>query len=862
MNVLVYLDEVQDFSYAKLYLICSVAGRLKRQWIAAGDTAQMISSGCSFTFSGMKEVLRAIQGGDVTLGKVQRLKRNYRLTKSVLDVGNAIVRVLKEKFPGVIEYSQPEVAMKDLGLDVILIDWKEGFGQKVKFGTQQALIYSTGTGQIKKSGTQEEDRDLKTKIDAFLPDHPFTLSSLESKGLEFQDVVVVFDFSHGAWNITDRKANPQESIKLLRELYVAVTRARGRLVIFVRNREKFPYMYSFFRDLECGINTDVFANVDTLRLEFDNETTGHMWFQKGKEMFEEEQFRLAASCFKSAESYGWMNRAFGKFFLLSRGRNSDAKDAFRKSAKQFYEDEEYERCLDVYRDILDLPPWDERDNELLDSSLEKRPHYLSRRWMLQLAIKRNAWHVIQRGDLVDPSTSDLFKLYQMHEHIEEILSASSDEELADIANVLPIAVASHYLEKHRYREAVDLYLQNGSQDDVRRTVDAMDTDDREKQATIRVVAKHYHRMDDMERCLDHLKRLYDLPLPWDTEDNAMVHNALVQCPSYLGRVDQTKLCLASDFWDMIESTDLQPALKPLFAKYRERPEMEVLILSCSKKELARIAGVLPNIVGDYYFNKSSYTEARKLYTRGKDKTRAAEADKKLKEAKKKQVPTPKPKQVRVPPTSVPRSPPAVASTAGIDSSSSSDGSDMRDLSSAFAIDSSSSGDMPKVLPKSHTTGKKSKRRSARKPAPKAPPPVDGAFPVGTRVRLKSLKTAQHLNHKTGIVATPLNEDRRQGITMDAPSLGVKAVKPENLELMAAEDNDSSNEDDSDLPTLVPRMGHYNSNSSGSDSEPPDLLGPGGDDSSSDDYDDMPPLQMRGRNDSSSDDDRPRSRRGH
>jgi superfamily I DNA/RNA helicase len=120
-----YLDEVQDFSYASIFLICSIAGKSEAQWVAAGDTAQMISPGCSFTFAGLTQTLRSIRK-DVVLRKVEQLRRNYRMTKGVLEVGNAILQALKTHFPGAIESPQPEIAMKDLGLKVALISWEDG----------------------------------------------------------------------------------------------------------------------------------------------------------------------------------------------------------------------------------------------------------------------------------------------------------------------------------------------------------------------------------------------------------------------------------------------------------------------------------------------------------------------------------------------------------------------------------------------------------------------------------------------------------------------------------------------------------------------------------------------------------------
>jgi len=73
-----YLDEIQDFTYASIYLICSLAGKSASQWVAAGDTAQMISPGCSFKFDGLKNTWRAVDP-NVKLERAKQLKRNYRM---------------------------------------------------------------------------------------------------------------------------------------------------------------------------------------------------------------------------------------------------------------------------------------------------------------------------------------------------------------------------------------------------------------------------------------------------------------------------------------------------------------------------------------------------------------------------------------------------------------------------------------------------------------------------------------------------------------------------------------------------------------------------------------------------------------
>ena len=85
-----YLDEIQDFSYASIYLICNIAGCSSLRWIFAGDTAQMISPGCSFTFDGLKEVLQAVHP-EIERSKIKyvnKLGKNYRVTRDVLNVAN------------------------------------------------------------------------------------------------------------------------------------------------------------------------------------------------------------------------------------------------------------------------------------------------------------------------------------------------------------------------------------------------------------------------------------------------------------------------------------------------------------------------------------------------------------------------------------------------------------------------------------------------------------------------------------------------------------------------------------------------------------------------------------------------------
>lgn len=151
----------------------------------------MISPGCSFKFAGLQQTLIAVKP-DVALRKVEQLKRNYRMTRSVLDLGNSILKSLKSKFPGQIEYAQPEVAMKDLGLRVYIVKWNDALLIEANLDLQQAVIYS--------GSSDERESSLAGDLVRWTGNHPLIIPVLDAKGLEFDDIIVAFDKERTAWD--------------------------------------------------------------------------------------------------------------------------------------------------------------------------------------------------------------------------------------------------------------------------------------------------------------------------------------------------------------------------------------------------------------------------------------------------------------------------------------------------------------------------------------------------------------------------------------------------------------------------------------------------------------------------------------
>lgn len=101
------------------------------------------------------------------------------MTKSVLELGNAILLTLKKDFPDQLEYARPEVPMKDLGLRVYVVKWKDALSIDASLDMQQAIVYS-GSGE-------EKEAALSGQLSKWTANHPLILTVLDAKGLEYDD---------------------------------------------------------------------------------------------------------------------------------------------------------------------------------------------------------------------------------------------------------------------------------------------------------------------------------------------------------------------------------------------------------------------------------------------------------------------------------------------------------------------------------------------------------------------------------------------------------------------------------------------------------------------------------------------------
>lgn len=465
-------------------------------------SSQKISPGCSFTFNGLKQTLLHLQAGiESKLSNVSHLLVNYRTTKDILLLGNAILSLAKKYFPDQIAHSLPEIAMKDLGLKVRVSIFEEATKQTVKFGHNQALIYSS----------EDISEDDGSAFREWLNDHPFILSALDSKGLEFDDVVVAFDFGRTVWDVKRQRV---ESLRMLRELYVAVTRAKRRVVIL--HQRKDLAMKEFLDSLGCDI--EVIEDPSQFQVEFNCETSSDAWYERGLELFDDGHFGLASSCFAAANKWGLSNWSKAKQ-LLKNGNRPEAASAYRRAARCFFEDDsDHKRTLDVLQELSYCPPWKASDNALFDAALAFVPAHFGRHESVRLSLIRDCWQNIEVRDLSDPEISTLFVSYKDHPNVKSLIETCSEDDRQNISKVLPEPVAAYYASAQNYPLAAELYIQakkiNMAIEFTKSAVKAAKTDDAQVFEITQVWSTHTRLTESMshESYVTLLLRLYEAPL--------------------------------------------------------------------------------------------------------------------------------------------------------------------------------------------------------------------------------------------------------------------------------------------------------------------------------------------------------------
>ncbi|CAL1532830.1 unnamed protein product [Lymnaea stagnalis] len=383
----IYIDETQDFSQAELALLVSLC-RFPNQMFLAGDTAQSIMKGISFRFADLKSIFfhRTHQTlvGQSQVKKpdtIRQLRHNYRSHSGILALASAVLDIIMELFPETIDKLEKDQGMFDGPKPVIIETCKpEDLAHLLKGNTRDTTPIEFGAHQA----ILVVDDEAKNKLPPQLRDG-IVLTIYESKGLEFDDILIYNFFKHSQaskeWRVvisflnelekTVNKSksceNSSESLVVLnqdvlqqagrpraltfekhlhklletelKQIYTAVTRARVNVWIFDEDAEKRAPMFEYFKALNL---VKILGGEDTGNNDkgkgFMEASTPMQWKKAGDKHMKKKKYEVAATCYKKANQKRLEKLA--KAFMTSREaaretNTSAKKNTYTKAGAQF-----------------------------------------------------------------------------------------------------------------------------------------------------------------------------------------------------------------------------------------------------------------------------------------------------------------------------------------------------------------------------------------------------------------------------------------------------------------------------------------------------------------------------------------------
>ncbi|GJR49993.1 UvrD-like helicase, ATP-binding domain, P-loop containing nucleoside triphosphate hydrolase [Tanacetum coccineum] len=329
---LVYIDEVQDLSMRQISLFKYICQNVNEGFIFAGDTAQTIARGIDFRFQDIRSLFykeflstRTTEKQEKgVVSEIFQLKQNFRTHAAVLDLAQSVIDIIYHYFIHSIDKLEPEISLISGEAPVLLESGRDEnpivtifgdtrtSGEVVGFGADQVILV--------------RDNGAKTEICEYVGKHALDLTILECKGLEFQDVLLYNFFGTSPlkdqWRVIHgyMKKHNLLNVKLpqsfptfdearhtvlyseLKQLYVAITRTRQRLWICENKEELSKSMFEYWkmRGLVQMRKLD-----DSVAQAMQVPSSPQEWQERGKKLFYENSFVMAALCFEKTGDMMW-----------------------------------------------------------------------------------------------------------------------------------------------------------------------------------------------------------------------------------------------------------------------------------------------------------------------------------------------------------------------------------------------------------------------------------------------------------------------------------------------------------------------------------------------------------------------------
>ncbi|KAJ3552328.1 hypothetical protein NM688_g4205 [Phlebia brevispora] len=353
----IYVDETQDLlliDVQRTYWLRNPNGLL---W--AGDSAQTIAAGSSFTFNELKAFVYRIEENEVKMGRlvppakpaVFKLNINFRSYWGIVNCGQTVLDLLGAFWPTLIDQIPAESGRRAGSLPLCLtseetesaierVIWSnEGY---VEFGATQCILV--------------RDDETRRRLKPMVGDMVLIMTIFESKGLEFNDVrhIILYDFFKSSpfqasqWrSVANSLVHDKPSLhvdppanglrKELQSLYVAITRARHTLWIIDASDRAIP-MQRLWAD------RNQISVVDQMDMShFATSSSKEDWAKAALEFFEKKLFIHAQQAYTIADqphkasvaaAYGLRESA--EVLPLGVGKKAHLRSAaFRKAADAF-----------------------------------------------------------------------------------------------------------------------------------------------------------------------------------------------------------------------------------------------------------------------------------------------------------------------------------------------------------------------------------------------------------------------------------------------------------------------------------------------------------------------------------------------
>ncbi|KAF8460896.1 hypothetical protein BDZ91DRAFT_737945 [Kalaharituber pfeilii] len=324
----VYVDEIQDQRLIEIELILSLV-KYPRGIHLAGDSAQCISRDSTFRINDVKKLFfevfehTASASGQRTLSRLMEFKlaQNYRSHQGIISLGALIIECLCNGFPDLIDKLSPEIGKYSGPKPIFFAGFKaEDVLVNQSFGLVDLYdrLADFGADQVILVRDEEAQKQIHSRIGAEV----LILTVLQSKGMEFEDVVLLNFFSsspHAShYRTLDRLINPvkygdfepkRHSVLCseLKTLYVAVTRCRANLRMIEEDASTAKVIVDMWttkvqKPLIDVVNPgDADASLKITALRSGSSGNPELWLKNGRYLMEKKLFKQALFCFQKTQ---------------------------------------------------------------------------------------------------------------------------------------------------------------------------------------------------------------------------------------------------------------------------------------------------------------------------------------------------------------------------------------------------------------------------------------------------------------------------------------------------------------------------------------------------------------------------------